>query len=307
MFTKNDTKVKQIQRKMPKLSKRKRQLQNLFARNLRRGIAGAEAEDGADVSLGDGDEQDGDEETSDEEKEEEVANISKPVVAAKAAPAVTTASIGRSARLAQKSANNQAAVAAAGAASSSSSSSSSAASSSQNKNGNDERVWVQCNTCDKWRSLPSTVDPDKLPDIWTCDLNTFDPSRRSCEAPEESYKLPLEEQNGPLKSFLKVWSKRLKCADRAETRLSSAALTRGKKRKGDAEWIKCSAPSCGKWRAVPRCIETASLLRRLNKNKFYGGEGVWYCSMNSWDETTASCSAPQEPLWNCKWNLSSSR
>lgn len=31
----------------------------------------------------------------------------------------------------------------------------------------DDRVWVQCNNCDKWRALPSTVDVDALPDIWT--------------------------------------------------------------------------------------------------------------------------------------------
>jgi hypothetical protein len=166
----------------------------------------------------------------------------------------------------------------------------------------DERVWVQCNTCDKWRALPSTVDPDKLPDIWVCNLNP-DAKRRSCNAAEENYKLPEDEQHAPLKSFLKVWTKKLKCADRAENRLSKAALTRGKKRKVDAEWVQCSNPSCGKWRAVTRSIDVAALLRWLNKGKFYGGEGKWFCSMNSWDETTASCSAPQEPLWNCRWNM----
>jgi hypothetical protein len=149
------------------------------------------------------------------------------------------------------------------------------------------------------------VDPDKLPDIWTCDLNTFDSTRNFCEAPEESYKLPDEERNLPLKSFLKVWAKRLKCADRGEARLSSAGLTRGKKRKVDPEWVQCSNVSCGKWRAIPRSIEAATVLRRLNKSRHFGGEGVWYCSMNSWDETTASCAAPQEPLWNCRWNLNS--
>mmetsp|Transcript_18111 Transcript_18111/g.39439 ORF Transcript_18111/g.39439 Transcript_18111/m.39439 type:complete len:244 (+) Transcript_18111:213-944(+) len=167
----------------------------------------------------------------------------------------------------------------------------------------DEKVWVQCNDCDKWRALPSTVDADKLPDIWTCSMNHYDHLRRNCDAPEESYRLPEEEQHMPLKSFLKVWSKKLKCTDRAENRLSNAAITRAKKRKVDAEWVQCGNPSCGKWRAVTRSIDVAAMLRRLNKGKFYGGEGKWFCSMNSWDETTASCSAPQEPLWNCRWNL----
>lgn len=45
----------------------------------------------------------------------------------------------------------------------------------------DDRVWVQCNTCDKWRALPSTVDPALLPDIWFCELNIYDPDRNCCE------------------------------------------------------------------------------------------------------------------------------
>lgn len=45
----------------------------------------------------------------------------------------------------------------------------------------DDRVWVQCNTCDKWRSLPNTVDPASLPDIWFCELNMYDAERNCCE------------------------------------------------------------------------------------------------------------------------------
>ena len=45
----------------------------------------------------------------------------------------------------------------------------------------DDRVWVQCNTCDKWRALPSFVDPALLPDIWYCELNNYDASRNCCE------------------------------------------------------------------------------------------------------------------------------
>ena len=98
------------------------------------------------------------------------------------------------------------------------------------------------------------------------------------------------------------------------------------KRKVDVEWIKCSNPACGKWRAVSRGLGTKVLLERMNRNKFNGGTssssmnnnscgggggggtgvalGEWFCSMNNWDETTATCAAPQEPLWNCRWNLS---
>jgi CW-type Zinc Finger len=68
--------------------------------------------------------------------------------------------------------------------------SSSAASSASLSNSNaevsaappeDDRVWVQCNTCDKWRSLPNTVDPAMLPDIWFCELNIYDAERNCCE------------------------------------------------------------------------------------------------------------------------------
>lgn len=107
----------------------------------------------------------------------------------------------------------------------------------------------------------------------------------------------------PLKAFLKVWVKKLKNADRAETRLASSSVTRNKKRRMDTEWIQCSNPGCGKWRSLTSGIEAANLIKRLNKNKRFGGDSNWYCSMNSWDDTTASCAAPQEPLWNCRWNL----
>ena len=52
----------------------------------------------------------------------------------------------------------------------------------------DDRVWVQCNTCDKWRALPNTVDPAALPDIWFCELNIYDDNRNCCEVRIQSWK-----------------------------------------------------------------------------------------------------------------------
>lgn len=49
----------------------------------------------------------------------------------------------------------------------------------------DLRVWVECDRCGKWRALPSTVDSSKLPDIWFCELNTYDDVYNSCDKPEE--------------------------------------------------------------------------------------------------------------------------
>ena len=51
----------------------------------------------------------------------------------------------------------------------------------------------------------------------------------------------------------------------------------------------------GKWRAILRGLDT-STMRKLNRNPRGGWhvkEVEWCCSMNSWDETKASCSAPQ--------------
>lgn len=167
-----------------------------------------------------------------------------------------------------------------------------------------EKNWVQCNRCEKWRSLPLGIDPSSLPEVWTCDLNRYDPDRMYCDAPEEDYSKEEEQHDMQLKSFINLWVKRLKNADRGEARLGSTTINRNnKKRRIDCEWIQCSNPSCGKWRALTKGIESSNLIKRLNKNKRFGGEREWFCSMNSWDDTTASCSAPQEPLWNTPWNL----
>jgi hypothetical protein len=163
----------------------------------------------------------------------------------------------------------------------------------------DDRVWVQCNTCDKWRALPCTVDTAALPDIWVCSLNVYDFGRNRCDAPEESY----EEDDIKLKSFIKLWTKRLRNADRCESKSSSTSsiAAKLKKRKVDCDWIQCSDINCGKWRAVSRGVDIALMLKRMDRGLVK--RGGWACSMNNWDETTASCAAPQEPLWDCRWNL----
>jgi hypothetical protein len=262
---------------MPKLSKRKRQLKEIY---YRKNESEGNSENNTNSALDDGDEDDT------ESQDEPPAKVAAQPLARSGvndAPSKSTRSSTQKQANAQGRGTN--------------------GNSSNEKAPDVERVWVQCNNCDKWRSLPSTVNPDALPDIWTCDLNIYDPDRMSCDAPEESYyKGDDEQQHVQLKSFLRLWVKKLKTADRAETRMSTPAMTRGRKRKLDVEWIRCCNPQCGKWRAVTRGIETANLLKRLNKNKRFG-EGQWFCAMNSWDETTASCGAPQEPLWNCRWNL----
>ena len=65
----------------------------------------------------------------------------------------------------------------------------------------DDRVWVCCNKCDKWRALPASTNTKELPDIWICEYNTADPARSTCDDPEEVY----VQQDAEVKSFLKVW------------------------------------------------------------------------------------------------------
>ena len=54
------------------------------------------------------------------------------------------------------------------------------------EDGNHEDRWVQCDRCEKWRLLPSSVDMEGLPERWYCELNRYDPKRNSCDAPEQT-------------------------------------------------------------------------------------------------------------------------
>ena len=45
--------------------------------------------------------------------------------------------------------------------------------------------WVQCDACNKWRRLLRLTPSGALPERWTCELNTGDPARNRCDAPEE--------------------------------------------------------------------------------------------------------------------------
>jgi len=51
----------------------------------------------------------------------------------------------------------------------------------------DDEVWVQCNLCNKWRSLSNSVDLGEIPEVWTCSMNTYDLNLNTCDAPEKLY------------------------------------------------------------------------------------------------------------------------
>ena len=153
------------------------------------------------------------------------------------------------------------------------------------------------------RAMPQDTDMSTLPDIWTCEMNT-DPAHNHCGAAEEKY----AQDNAQLRDYLKITVKRLKNSDKAEARLPPSAVTRGRKRSLEVEWIRCCNPSCGKWRAIAlRGLDSGAMLKRLNRGKGRwsgsGGKPQWFCTMNTWDESRASCVSPQEPLWDCTWNF----
>ncbi|XP_076838789.1 MORC family CW-type zinc finger protein 3b isoform X2 [Brachyhypopomus gauderio] len=65
-----------------------------------------------------------------------------------------------------------------------------------------DQVWVQCDSCLKWRRLPDGFDCSRLPEKWFCNLN-HDPQFRSCLIEEE-----LEDQEEEQKSYPKPFKRR---------------------------------------------------------------------------------------------------
>mmetsp|Transcript_928 Transcript_928/g.1327 ORF Transcript_928/g.1327 Transcript_928/m.1327 type:complete len:442 (-) Transcript_928:219-1544(-) len=159
-------------------------------------------------------------------------------------------------------------------------------------------TWVECDKCKKWRRLRGVVDEKKLPSKWYCSMNKNDPERARCSAPEEDYETPNTPESAAdarTRKHLRVWVRRLESNENYEARMHPT-MTRGKKRSAAAcskepyEWIRCCNPSCGKWRALLRCMDAKHHVIDRTVN------GEWYCVMNTWDEKMASCAAPQENL-----------
>ena len=157
-------------------------------------------------------------------------------------------------------------------------------------------TWVECDKCKKWRRLRGVVDERKLPPKWYCSMNKNDPARARCSAPEEEYDSPQTAESAAdsrTRKHLRVWVRRLQVNEQYEAR--QPTLTRGKKKSATSskepfEWVRCCNPSCGKWRAVLRIMDAKQSVVDQT------ADGEWYCVMNTWDEKTASCAAPQENL-----------
>ncbi|XP_007251410.3 MORC family CW-type zinc finger protein 3b [Astyanax mexicanus] len=64
-----------------------------------------------------------------------------------------------------------------------------------------DQVWVQCDSCLKWRRLPDGFDCSRLPEKWFCNMN-HDTQFRSCMVEEE-----LNDEEEKLKSYPKPFKR----------------------------------------------------------------------------------------------------
>lgn len=145
--------------------------------------------------------------------------------------------------------------------------------------------WVQCDSCSRWRLLPppsNPLYPKVLPERWVCTMNRWNTAQASCSVPEETSTASEISVQRAMK--LRVWVKRLRSADRYESKVPKSTVNESRTF-GEVDWIRCSNPSCGKWRACARSIDGKALRRKYPE---------WFCWMNSWDEAKSSCNAPQE-------------
>lgn len=102
--------------------------------------------------------------------------------------------------------------------------SSSKASDDDDDSGEDDDHWAQCEKCQKWRILPASVDKDKLPDPWFCEMNTYDPKRNNCEAPEQTVQEVAKEKKKKAREERRR-QKRLAAATAAAAATSAASAS----------------------------------------------------------------------------------
>lgn len=176
--------------------------------------------------------------------------------------------------------------------------------------------WVQCDACAKWRRVPMDVPVDSLTSSeWTCSMATWseEAAAAGCDAPAETGETEASVETpavtpsvdvvmkeaavgarqgsaaGTTTTGAKRGGKKPRKDSSADTvRLPAVAASGGggggggKKKKKEIEWVQCENPGCEKWRKLPPSISAASL------------PSTWYCHMNYWDPSCASCDAPAE-------------
>ena len=128
--------------------------------------------------------------------------------------------------------------------------------------------WVQCDKCAKWRSIPNTVDADKLPEKWYCRMNKWDKVHNSCDAPEEdtSTTTPARSTTPGAASTSKKSRKRQRDGAKSGKKQQIATVPEDPNK---VNWAQCD--KCKKWRMLPSFVDMDSLPKK------------WYCYMNEWD------------------------
>ena len=133
----------------------------------------------------------------------------------------------------------------------------------------DEDKWACCESCEKWRRLPSHVDVDALPEKWYCRMNHWDPQRNHCGA---------EQEDDTASSA---------AADAGCEHQSSGGAPKPKQpnqytiRRERLEWVQCD--ECNRWRRIP-------------ESAIPPGKDMWFCRMNRWDKKYDHCGAPEEAV-----------
>jgi hypothetical protein len=137
------------------------------------------------------------------------------------------------------------------------------------------------------------------------------------------------QRDAKLRPFLHHWVKRLRCMEKAEEMQRSRQNRRHAAKpipsaSEQMEWVQCANPGCGKWRSLPRFLPSRTVMEKCNKvrlpkqslarsdlewhlHSFVGSTSsflfhlrlllvhkTWYCVLNYWDDSVASCAAPQE-------------
>lgn len=190
------------------------------------------------------------------------------------------------------------------------------------KSKNSGAQWVACDSCGKWRSLPSSIDTEALPSVWYCSMNEWDPLHNTCDAPDQSQLHGTEgmkkRDDGMIGSESTSFKGRSKARrksgahkggrgdmDMEEDRANAAddddsdqdvghtgghnptkRRSVGKARSQQAAIIDkvdwVQCNKCSKWRKVPGNINVEDLPE------------VWFCYLNTWAPNMARCSAKQE-------------
>jgi hypothetical protein len=174
----------------------------------------------------------------------------------------------------------------------------------------DQVNWVQCNKCTKWRKVPGSIDVESLPDIWYCNLNTWEPLMAKCSVKEDSTEpsiispqliteddyeksniannrpkraassTNISQQQQHSQSFATSNNQTHNQRNSSKEIITDQPGNKGIKKV--TQWVQCERRNCKKWRKVPVTIDFESLPEK------------WFCEMNIWNVDRASCDGPEE-------------